>query len=186
MKVQTGLAYAWGKSRQVSAEMAMSMGTFGDIPFICHKYPVTDAATAMIVEVRAEQAEQAAKQIELLPDTLKFFPQGVAFRKIPLCLCRKRVSRNIVCIGDAALAQYFAAGAGLYFGLMQTGLLFHHLDVAPGTIEQKLRAYDAKAKEFLRYQWKPNQLLIKKKRGLLAGYAGMSDEAVLDALVADG
>lgn len=184
MKVETLLAYAWGKSEQASDEMAMSLDTLGDIPFICHKYPISKTTTALIMEVRMEQAAEAEQAFSLATQTKQYFQDGVSFRPIPLCLCRKRVQRNIVCIGDAALAQYFAAGAGLYFGLMQTGLLFHHLDKVPGSVEAKLQAYDAKARDYFRHQWQPNKTLVKKKRELLAGHAHMSDDAILRAMVA--
>jgi hypothetical protein len=95
------------------------------------------------------------------------------------------VSNNVVCIGDAALTQYFAAGAGLYFGLMQTGLLLHHLHGTSGSIEEKLIAYDTQATDLLCDQWDANKSLIRKKQGLLAGYARMTDDAVLHAMVAD-
>lgn len=184
MKVETLLAYAWGKSEQASDEMAMSLDTLGDIPFICHKYPISKTTTALIMEVRQEQAAEAEQAFSLSVQTMPYFPGGVSFRSIPLCLCRKRVRRNIVCIGDAALAQYFAAGAGLYFGLMQTGLLYHHLDKSPGSIEKKLQAYDTKARDYFRHQWQPNKALVRKKRELLAGHAHMTDDAILRAMVA--
>jgi len=186
IKVETMLAYAWGKSEEASDEMAMTLETLGDIPFICHKYPISKTTTALIIEVLAEQAGEAEQTFSHSPRTTRYFPDGASFKPIPLCLCRKRVQQNIVCIGDAALAQYFAAGAGLYFGLMQTGLLFHHLDKTPGSIEKKLQAYDTRARDYFRHQWKPNKALVRKKRELLAGYAHMTDDAILRAMVATG
>jgi len=184
MRVETGLSYAWGKKEEISDEMAMTIDTFDDIPFICHKYPISKTTTVLIIEVREENEAHAAQKLALDPRTMQFCPEGVIFKKIPLCLCRKRVHHNIVCIGDTALAQYFAAGAGLYFGLMQTGILFHNLEKTPGSVDQKLRAYDAQARDYLRFQWKPNQTLIKNKQGLLAEYALMTDDAVAHAMVA--
>ena len=184
-KVDTGLMYAWGKLDAGFDEMAMSLDTTGDVPFICHKYPISNSATAMIVEVLEEHAGQMAQVLAQAPGTSRYFMKGAEFRKIPLCLCNKKADRNIVCIGDAALAQYFAAGAGLYFGLMQTGLLFHQLDRKPGTIAEKLQAYDSKAREFMQYQWQPNLSLIRKKQSLLRDHQDMTDEAVLKAMVTD-
>jgi len=186
IKVETRLAYAWGKAAESAAEMAMSLDTLADIPFICHRYPISKTASALIFEVAIEQAAEADQAFSRSPRTSQYFPTGASFRPIPLCLCRKRVHANIVCIGDAALAQYFAAGAGLYFGLMQTGLLFHHLDQTPGSIAAKLKAYDSRARDYFRHQWQPNKSLVKKKRELLAAYAQMSDDAVLRAMVATG
>ena len=118
--------------------------------------------------------------------TAQYFTDGVNFRKIPFCLCKTRVSDNIVCIGDATFTQYFTAGAELLCSdSMQTGLLLHHLHGRSGSIEQKLRAYDRQAKGFLRTQWEPSKALIAKKRRLLADYARMTDAAVLHAMVAD-
>jgi anthraniloyl-CoA monooxygenase len=186
LQVNTGLSYAWGKADENSNEMAMSFDTTGEIPFVCHRYPISKTSTALIFEVLNEQAAEASGLLMQSPRTRQYFPGGITFRQIPLCLCRKRSRGNIVCIGDAALAQYFAAGAGLYFGLMQTGLLFHHLDKQQGSIEEKLKAYDAKATEYFKHQWGPNKALIRKKQKLLAGFAGMKDEAILAAMVADG
>jgi hypothetical protein len=80
--------------------------------------------------------------------------------------------------------DYVQLGLTGYIGLMQTGLLFHHLEKTPGSVDQKLRAYDAQARDYLRFQWKPNQTLIKNKQGLLAEYALMTDDAVAHAMVA--
>jgi 2-polyprenyl-6-methoxyphenol hydroxylase-like FAD-dependent oxidoreductase len=186
LQVNTGLSYAWGKAEETSNEMAMGFDTCGEIPWVCHRYPISKKSTAMIFEVLNEQAAEASQLLMQTSRTSQYFPDGVTFRQIPLCLCRKRARGNMVCIGDAALAQYFAAGAGLYFGLMQMGLLYHHLDSNQGSIEQKLQAYDAKATEYFKYQWGPNKALIRKKQKLLAGFAGMRDEAILAAMVADG
>ncbi len=184
-KVDTGLMYAWGKLDAGFDEMAMSLDTAGDIPFVCHKYPISQSATAMIVEVLEAHAGQMTQVLAQSPEMNRYFMKGAEFRKIPLCLCDKKAEGNIVCIGDAALAQYFAAGAGLYFGLMQTGLLFHQLDRMPGTIAEKLQAYNDKAREFMQYQWQPNLSLIRRKQSLLKGHQDMTDEAILNAMVAD-
>jgi 2-polyprenyl-6-methoxyphenol hydroxylase-like FAD-dependent oxidoreductase len=185
VQVETGLSYAWGKEEMFSDVMAMSIDTLGAIPFICHKYPISKTTTVLIMEVQKEHEAEAAQRLANDPETRQYFPAGIMFRTIPLCMCREKVYRNIVCIGDAALAQYFAAGAGLYFGLMQTGLLCHVLDTTPGGLEPKLQAYNKHAADCMRYQWEPNKSLIHKKHQLLAEYALMTDEAVLEAMMAD-
>lgn len=183
LKLDTKLSYAWGKKEKSSDEMAMSIDTVDEITFTCHKYPISKSTTAVIIEVLEHQAADAEKKFDLAPQTMQYFPEGIMFRKVPLGLCRKRAHRNIVCIGDAALAQYFGAGAGLYFGLMQTGMLFHHLDVTPGSIEQKLKTYDSKVSELIRQQWEPNKSLIRKKQRLLTDFTIMPDDTVLHALL---
>jgi 2-polyprenyl-6-methoxyphenol hydroxylase-like FAD-dependent oxidoreductase len=186
LKVNTGLSYTWGKTNEISHEMAMSFDSCGEIPYVSHRYPISNTATALIFEVLNAQAVEASELLMQSPRTRQYFPEGITFRQIPLCLCRKRSRGNIVCIGDAAMAQYFAAGAGLYFGLMQMGLLYHLLESQQGSIEQKLKAYDTKATDYFKYQWGPNKALIRRKQKLLSGFAGMKDDAILAAMVADG
>jgi anthraniloyl-CoA monooxygenase len=185
MKKETALSYAWGKNEESSDEMDMTVDTFGHIPFLRHKYPISKNTAAVIIEVSEEHETEVAQKIANDSRTAQYFTEGVVFRKIPFCLCKTRVRNNIVCIGDAAFTQYFTAGAGLYFGLMQTGLLLHHLHGRSGSTKQKLRAYDSQAKDLLRTQWEPSKALIAKKQRLLADYARMTDDAVLHAMVPD-
>jgi 2-polyprenyl-6-methoxyphenol hydroxylase-like FAD-dependent oxidoreductase len=182
VKMETALSYAWGKKEEFSDEMGMAIDTFDDIPFVCHKYPISKSTTVMIIEVGENHEAEVTPQIAQDPRTTSYFPEGAVFRKVPFSLCQTRASNNTVCIGDAAFTQYFTAGAGLYFGLMQTGLLLRHLYRTAGSLEQKLKAYDIQATDLLRDQWEPSKALIRKKQGLLAEYARMTDDAVLLAM----